>query len=166
MGATQVIREAIRASPVGNAVARMISQLLPELAPMPTAAPAAVPVTAAAKQVDPIQVQSPAPPPSAAPLWVLILILLLPLLLAILFVILLCMRNVTKSVVRFLLAQLVLLGSMLLILFIIFSGSPWLLEVARLQTFAVMLVVLLLEEACLFLFMVMQRCKRHSEASS
>ena len=127
----------------------------------PTAAPAAVPVNDAAKQVDPIQVQSPAPPSSDAPLWALILILLLPLLLAILFVILLCMRNVTKTVVRFLLAQLVLLGSMLVILFIIFSSSPWLLEVAGPQTFAVMLVVLLLEEACLFLFVVMQRCEKH-----
>ena len=105
--------------------------------------------------------QSPASPPSDAPLWVLILILLLPLLLAILFVILLCMRNVTNSVVRFLLAQLVLLGSMLVILFIIFSSSPWLLEVARPQTFAVMLVVILLEEACLFLFVVMQRCEKY-----
>ncbi|MCH2540356.1 MAG: hypothetical protein MK000_08450, partial [Anaerolineales bacterium] len=169
LGDTQVIREAIRASPVGNAVARMIGRLVPELAPMPTAsptatptaAPAALPVNEAAKQAETIQVQSPAPPPSDASLWVLILILLLPLLLAILFVILLCMRNVTKTVVRFLLAQLVLLGSMLVILFIIFSSSPWLLEVAGPQTFAVMLVVLLLEEACLFLCVVMQRCEKH-----
>ena len=165
LGDTQVIGEAIRASPVGNVVGRMVRRLLPELAPIPTAAPttapAEPPVNEVPKLVQPFQEQIPAPPPPIAPVWPLLLIMLLPLLLAILFVILLCMRNVTKSVVRFLLAQLVLLGSMLVILFIIFSSSPWLLEAASLQTFAVILIVLLLEEACLFFFVISQRCNKH-----
>jgi type IV secretory pathway TrbD component len=63
--------------------------------------------------------------------------------------------------VCFLLAQLVLLGSLLVILFIIFSSSPWLLEAVSLWMVAIMLIVLLLEEACLFLFVVKQHCEKH-----
>ena len=63
--------------------------------------------------------------------------------------------------VRFLLAQLVLLGSLLAILFIIFSSSPWLLQAVSLWTVAIMLIVLLMEELVLLLYIFTQHCEKH-----
>jgi heme-degrading monooxygenase HmoA len=129
----------IRASPFGNYVARIFREFLPE----------------------PGQEQSAEPPLMLAAFWMLlILILILPLLLAILFAFLLCNRRVNQAPVRFLLAQLVLLGSLLVILFIIFSSSPWLLQAVRPLTVVIILIVLLLEEFVLLVYVVTQHCEK------
>ncbi len=121
--------------------------------PVPTVTPQ---VTAVTAPVQPAPEQRAGPPPLLlAALWTP-LVLVLPYLIAMAFAHLACKRGVHQAPLRYLLAQLPLLGSLLVILFIISSVNPWLLEAPSLWAVAVMLIVLLLEEVGVLLFVITQ----------
>ena len=121
--------------------------------PVPTVTPQ---VTAVTAPVQPAPEQRAGPPPLLlAALWTP-LVLVLPYLIAMAFAHLACKRGVHQAPLRYLLAQLPLLGSLLVILFIISSVNPWLLEAPSLWAVAVMLIVLLLEEIGVLLFVITQ----------
>lgn len=155
-----MIGEAIRANPAANIVDQLLRDLAPEPIPIPVSLSPTPQATVVTEPVQLAPEQRAGSPLLLGALW-LLLAMILPLLIAILFVILLCVRGATKSLMRFLLAQLVLLGSQLVVLFIIFSISPWLLENMSQWTVAIMVIVLLLEEAALLLFVIMQSCEKH-----
>lgn len=121
------------------------------------------PITTAVTPVNPSEHDIPQP---IFPIFWLIIILIIPLIVAMLYAHFLCKQGVNMIWLRYLMSQLPFIGSAFVLLFLLFTWNPHLIQLVSILTVVVLVIVLLLEEIVLLVYITRQYCDTDCEEST
>jgi hypothetical protein len=121
------------------------------------------PITTAVTPVNPSEHDIPQP---IFPIFWLIIILIIPLIVAMLYAHFLCKQGVNMIWLRYLISQLPFIGSVFVLLFLLFTWNPHLIQLVSILTVVVLVIVLLLEEIVLLVYITRQYCDTDCEEST